>query len=131
MLVVFFTIKKKFGRTEINLQTKIRILEGTVMKVVKYGSETWVLQKADEDLLDVFQINCLWNVLGTRLTNRISNSRLYKKKFNPVFPGYNIREVDMARTNSADDRLPKIVLFGQPSWGKQKPGCLLLGWEQI
>ena len=64
---------------KINQQTKIRILEGTVMTVVKYGSKALVLQKADEDLLDVFQRNCLWNVLGTRQTNRISNSRLYKK----------------------------------------------------
>ena len=44
------------------------------MTVVKYGSEEWVLRKADENLLGVFRI-----VLGTRLTDRISNSRLYEK----------------------------------------------------
>ena len=49
------------------------------MTVVKYGSEAEVLRKADEDLLDVFQRNCLRIVLGTRLTDRISNSRLYEK----------------------------------------------------
>ena len=37
----------------------IRILEGTVMIVVKYDSEAWALQKAEDDLLDVFPINCL------------------------------------------------------------------------
>ena len=47
--------------------------------MVKYGSEAWALRKADEDLLDVFQRNCLWIVLGTWLTDHISNSRLYKK----------------------------------------------------
>ena len=36
------------------MQIKIRILEGTVMIVVKYGSEAWAFRKADEDLLDVF-----------------------------------------------------------------------------
>ena len=56
-----------------------RILEATVMTVVKHGSEAWVLGKADEDLLDVFQRNCMRVVMGTRLTDRISNSRLYKK----------------------------------------------------
>ena len=35
--------------------------------------------KSDEDLLDVFQRNCLRIVLGTRLTDRITNSRLYEK----------------------------------------------------
>ena len=49
------------------------------MTVVNYGSEVWVLRKADGNLLDVFQRNCLWIVMGTRLTDHISNSRLYKK----------------------------------------------------
>ena len=35
--------------------------------------------KTDEDLLDVFQRNCLRIVLGTRQTDRILNSRLYEK----------------------------------------------------
>ena len=61
------------------MQTKIRILEATVMTVVKYCSKAWVLQKTDENLLDVFQRNCLRIVLGTRLTDRISNSKLYEK----------------------------------------------------
>ena len=49
------------------------------MTGVKYGSEAWVLRKADENLLDDFQRNCLRIVLGTRLTDRISNSRLYER----------------------------------------------------
>jgi len=52
------------------MQTMIGILEAKVMTVVKYGSEAWVLQKADEDLLDVFQRNCLRIFLGVRLTDR-------------------------------------------------------------
>ena len=51
---VFSQLKKVWKNRKISLQTKIRILEATVMTVVKYGSEAWVLQKADEDLLDVF-----------------------------------------------------------------------------
>jgi hypothetical protein len=49
------------------------------MLVVKYGSEAWVLRKVDEALLDVFQRNCQRIVLGTRLTDLISNSRLHEK----------------------------------------------------
>ena len=50
-----------------------------VMTEVKHGSEAWVLRKADEDLPNVFQRNSLLIVLGTWLTKRISNSRLYGK----------------------------------------------------
>ena len=62
-----------------SLQAKTRRLEATVLTVVKYGSEAWALRKADEDLLDVLQRNCLRIVLGTQVTDRISNSRLYEK----------------------------------------------------
>ena len=54
------------------LQTKIRILEATVMTAVKYGSEAWTLRKADENLQHIFLRNCLRIVLGIRLTDRIS-----------------------------------------------------------
>jgi hypothetical protein len=30
-----------------------------------------------------------------------------------------------------DGRLPKIVLFGQPSWAKRKAGRPRLGWEDV
>ena len=61
------------------MQTKIRILEAAVMRVVKYGSEAWALRKADEDSLDIFQRNCLWTLLGIRQTDYNSNSTLYEK----------------------------------------------------
>jgi hypothetical protein len=73
---VFSQLKKVWKNRKISLQTKIRTLEGTV---VKYGSEVWGLEKSDEDLLDVFQRNCLQIVLGTHVTDHVSNCRLYKK----------------------------------------------------
>jgi hypothetical protein len=76
---VFSQLKKVWKNRKINLETKIRILEATVMTVVKYGSEAWALQKTDEDLLDVFQRNCLKTVLDSHLTDRISNNMLYDK----------------------------------------------------
>ena len=62
------------------------------MTVVKYGSEAWVLQKADKDLLVVFRGNCLRVVLGTRLTDCISNSRLHEKSGSILLPGAIIKE---------------------------------------
>ena len=40
------------------------------MTVAKHGPEAWALLKVDEDLLDVFQANCPWIVLGIRMTDR-------------------------------------------------------------
>ena len=95
-------------------QTKIRILEATVMTLVKYGSEAWALQQADEDLLHVFLRNCLWMAMGTLLTDQISNSRLYEKCGSIPFSRAIMRESLRWLGNVLQmkgDRLPKIDLF--------------------
>jgi len=49
----------------VTLRTKIRILEATLMPVVKCVSEVSVLRKMKEDWLDVSQRNGLQIVLGS------------------------------------------------------------------
>ena len=49
------------------------------MTAVMYGSEAWAFQKTEKNLLGVFQRNSLQIVLGIRLIDRISNSKLYEK----------------------------------------------------
>ena len=44
----FSQLKKVWKTRKINVKTKIVILEATVITVVKYGSETWVLRKTEE-----------------------------------------------------------------------------------
>ena len=134
-LRVFFSqLKKVWKNRKISMQTKIRILEATAMTVVKYGSEAWALQKADENLLDVFQRNCLRIVLGTQLTDRISNSRLYEK-CGSIPPSRAIMKERLRWLGHVlrmkDDRLQKIVLFGQPSGATRKAVRPCLGWEDV
>jgi hypothetical protein len=62
------------------------------------------------------------------LTDRIANNRLYE----------NVEAIMKERLRwlghvvwMKDDRLPKIVLFGQPSRAKRKVGRPLLGWKDV
>ena len=68
-----------YKNNKLSLQTKIRILEATMMAMVNYGSEAWKLQKANEDLLYAFQRNCLQVVLGNQVTDRFLNRKLREK----------------------------------------------------
>ena len=111
---------------KIILQTKIRILDATVMTVVKYNSETLLLQKADEDLLDVLQRNCLRIFPGTQLIDRVSNSRRYERRGSIPLSRAIMR--DRLRWLGhvlwmKDERLPKIVFF------RLTTGRSWLGWE--
>ena len=96
------------------------------------GPEAWALQNTDEDLLDVFQKNCQRIVLGTRLTDRISNSRLHEKCGSIPLSTAIIRErlrwLGLI-LQMKDDRLPKIVLFGLPFRAKRKAGRPWLDWK--
>ena len=101
-----------------------------MVTVVKYGSEAWALQKVDEALLDVFQRNYHQIFLGTRLTDRISNSRLYEKcgsiSLSRAIMKERLRWLGHVLWMK-DDRLPKIVLFGQPAGAIRKAGRLFSG----
>ena len=71
-------------------------------------------------------------VQGIWLTDRISNSRQYEKCGS--IPLYRAIMKERLRWLGyvllmKDDRLPKIVLFGNPSGAKQKAGRPRLGWE--
>ena len=132
---VFSQLKNFWKNRKISLQTKIRILEATVMTVVRYGSQAWAPRKTDKNLLDVFQRNCLRIVLGsllfeTRLTDRISNSRLYEKcgsiPLSRAIMKERLRWLGHVLWMK-DDRLPKIVLFDHPSWGYKESRSSLSG----
>ena len=66
------------------------------MTVVKYGCEAWAVQKTKEKLQEIFQRNCLRTVLRSL--------------------GHFLR--------IKNDRLPKILLIGQPARAKRKLSCL-------
>ena len=93
-----------------------------MMTVVKSSSKAWPLRKADEDLQDVFLRNWLRIVLGTRLTDRISYSRLYERE-RPRWLGQVLW--------MKDERLLRIVGFGQLSRATRKVFGPRLAWEDI
>ena len=106
--------KRVWKNRKMSLQTKIRILEATVMTVVKYGNEARAFRKVDKNLLGVFKRNCLLIVLGTRLTDCVSNRRLYEKSDSIPLSRAILKERlrwlgHVLRMK--DDILPKIVLF--------------------
>ena len=93
------------------------------MTVIQYGSEAWELRKTEEDLLDVFHINCLRIALGTRLTDGMFNSKLYKKcgsiSLSRTILRERMRLLGYTLRQTTDDRLPKIVLVSKPSRAKR------------
>ena len=106
---IFSQLGKVWKNTKMSLRINIRTLEAAVMTVIKYSRETWVLRKTQEGLLNVFQTNCLFIPLGSRLIDLTSNSKLNEKCSYASF----FRSLMRERLTSPGEKLPKIVVFGQ------------------
>ena len=97
------------------------------MPLVKYHSVAWLLRKTAKNLLDVLQRNCLI-VLGARLTDRISNSRLSQNCGSTPLSRAVIRErlrwlgCVLRIMDENCQRLPRLLFFiVESDWRATKP----------
>ena len=64
---------------DITLSTKVRLVKAMVFPVVMYGCETWTVEKADHQRINVFELWC-WRRLSRVLwTARRSNKSILKE----------------------------------------------------
>ena len=86
----------------------------------------------EEDLLDVFQINCFRTVLGKGETDPITNGRRYEKfgsiPLSRVIIRKRLRWLGLV-SHMNDDKSPKIAIVSQPSRAKGRAGFLGWGWK--
>ena len=110
---VFSRLKKIWKNRESSLRAMIIMLEATVMTVAKYRFEAWGLRKEEEGCAQSFPEKSPADFLGTRLTDHISNSKLYEECDLTLLSRVVMREsmkwpkrVQRRKNN----RLPKIFL---------------------
>ena len=70
-----------FKSRDITLPTKVRLLTAMVFPVVKYGSESWTVKKAEHQRIDAFELWCWRRLLRVPWTTRSNQSIL--KEINP------------------------------------------------
>ena len=90
--------------------------------------------KLTPPLMLIIHIHFHFRVSTGPLTDRISNSRLYEKCGSIPLSRAIMKERfrwlgHVLRMKG--DRLPKIILFGQPSGATRKAGRPCLGWEDV
>ena len=60
----YFGLSKQFKNKAVSRQTKITLYKTLILPVLLYGSEAWVLAKADEAVLGVFERKILRKIYG-------------------------------------------------------------------
>ena len=68
---------------------KVHIVKAMVFPVVMYGSESWTINKAEHQRIDVFQLCCWRRLLRVLWTARRSNQSILKE-INPEY-SFNVK----------------------------------------
>ena len=62
-----------FKSRDITLPTKVRVVKAVVFPVVMYGCESWTAKKAENQIIDAFELWCWRRLLRVPWTARRSN----------------------------------------------------------
>ena len=79
-------LDRKFKSRDITLPTKVRLVKAMVFPVVMYGCESWTLEKAEHQRIDVFERWCWRRLLRVPWTTRRSNQSIVKE----ITPKYSL-----------------------------------------
>ena len=75
MTILDSTLKSR----DITLPTKVRLVKAMVFPVVKYGSESWTVKKAEHRRINAFELWCWRRLLRVPWTARRSNQSILKE----------------------------------------------------
>ena len=64
---------------DITLPTKVHLVKAMVFPVVMYGSESWIIKKAERRRIDAFELWCWRRLLRVPWTARRSNQSILKE----------------------------------------------------
>ena len=111
----FANLKQVFcGHRYISIGTKVKIFNATVMASLLYGCEAWALTEKQINRLEVFQMQCLRNICGLKLLDRIENDVIRAKckqvKVDVQLRYHRLRWLGHL-VRMSDDRIPKRMLF--------------------
>ena len=112
---------------DISLPTKVPLVKAIVFPVVMYGSENWIVKKAERQRIDAFELCCWRRLLRVPWTARRSNQSILKE----ISPGYSLEGLMlklklqyfghlMQRGNSFEKTLMLGKIEGRRRRGRQR-----------
>ena len=114
-------IRRHFGK-QTNKETKLRVHNITAKAALKFGSESWVPKKREEQRLEAAQMKFLRHLLGITKLDKEINQRVMKKTGaqNIVKEIKQYQEKWLQHVQRMDtNRLPKQALLYKPKRTKE------------
>ncbi len=129
--------KQLYDNRHVPLSTKIRMLKAEVMEALLHGAKTWTLHTEHYVMLRQTHHTLLKRCIGFKKKHRTDHTLSYgaallKTECESVEA--TIRERRLLHAGNLvrmdDDRLPKILFYGELDAGKKKPGGQAKTWRQ-
>ena len=126
---VMSNLDSTFKSRDITFPTQVHLVKAMVFPVVMYGSESWMVKKAEGRRTDAFELWCWRRLLRIPWTARRSNQSILKE----ISPGFFGRTDAKAETpilcpsHARVDSLEKTLMLGGIG-GRRRRGRQRMGW---
>ena len=114
---------------ELTLPSKVHLVKAMVFPVVKYGCDTWTINKAEHQRTDAFKLWCWRRFLSVPWTARTSNKLILKE----INPEYSLKGLMLklklqyfGHLMGGADSLEKTLMLGK-NW-RQRRGQQRMRW---
>ena len=113
---------------DITLRTKVHLVKSIVFPVVLYACESWTIQKAECQRIDVFELWCWRRLLRIPWTTRRSNQSILKE-INPEYSleGLKLKLQYFGHLMQRADSLEKTLMLGKTE-GRGRRGRQRMRW---
>ena len=110
----------------LKFKTKIRVYRAVVLTTLLFSSETWVIYRSHIRLLERLHQRCLRTILNIHWSDLITNVEVLEQaevsNIEVMILKYQFRWAGHV-SRLEDHRLPKIVMFGELSFGHRDRGA--------
>ena len=127
---VMTNLDSTFKSKDITLPTKVHLVKAMVFPVVKYGSESWTVKKAEHQRIDAFELWCWRRLLRVPWTARRSNQSILKD----ISSGYSLEGMMLklklqyfGHLMGRADSLEKTLMLGGIE-GRRRRGRQRMRW---
>ena len=79
MYVLYYTNQAILGSRELSKQTKLKVVNATVMPVLMYGCEAWAVRKEQKSKIHSTQMNVLRRIERVCWKDRITNDEILQR----------------------------------------------------
>ena len=119
-----------FKSRDVTLPTKVHLVKAMVFPVVMYGCESWTIKKAEQRIINAFELWCWRRLLRVPWTARTSNQSILKE----ISPKYSLEGLMLklklqycGHLMQRTDSFEKAQMLGKIE-GRQRRGRQRMRW---